>query len=158
MKKSILSAIVLSALLAVTTSRVSAHPEGHAAEPPKKAAAPAAADDHGHEHTTKVPATVADILKEIEKQQTRLEKIVADKKLPDAHDHAFAIRDLAKSLVAKVPAAKKADVEQAAKKITEVAAAIDKSSAAGAQKTTESNAAAMGRAIKTLKTIVSHDH
>lgn len=151
MKKSLLSVTVLSAFLTFTTSRVSAHPEGHAAEPPKKAAASVATTDHGHEHSTKVPETVVGIWAAIEKQQQRLNKVVADKKLGDAHDHAFAIRDLVKSLAGKVTDAKRADVEQAAKQIAGLAADIDKSAAAGAQKTTEGNVKALAAAVKALK-------
>jgi hypothetical protein len=156
MKKSILSTSALVAFLALSTSRVLAHPDGHESAPQKPTAPDASA--HGHEHTSKAPESVADILKEIDKQQDLLTKTVADKKLGDAHDHAFVIRDLAKALVGKVPEAKKADAEVAAKKIAEVATDIDKSSAAGAQKTTESNVKSMGQAIKTLQTILPHAH
>jgi hypothetical protein len=163
MKKSPILTAALCALFAVVGNPVVAHPEGHSAED-KKAAAPVAtaapaASEHGHEHTTKVPDTVTDIWKAIEKQQDKLTKTVAAKNLDDAHDHAFAIRDLANSLIAKIPEAKKKDVEIAAKKIADLATAIDKSSAAGAQKTTESNTNAMMSAVKTLKLVAPpHDH
>ena len=156
MKKSILFASALAALLTVTINRATAHPGGHETAPQKPPAP--AQPEHGHEHTTKIPESIADRMKEIEKQQVRLTKAVADEYLEDAHDYAFAIRDLAKSLVDKVPDAKKTDIEQAATKIATIAADIDRSSAAGAQKTTESNVRAMGNAIKTLQTIVARDH
>jgi hypothetical protein len=154
MKKTVLSLLTLTAMLALSATRLLAHREGHEAEPPPPPAAP----EHGHEHSTKVPETVAAIIEAITKQQTLLAKTVDDKKLGDAHDHAFAIRDLAKSLVAKVPEAKKADVEQAASRIATIAGDIDQSAAAGAQKTTESNVKAMSQTLKILQTIVSHSH
>lgn len=166
MKKATAFISALGAFLALSHARVFAHPQGHAPEDKKplaaaeqpKAAAPAPSE-HGHEHSTKVPGSVADIFKAIDKQMDRLTKTVAAKNLEDAHDHGFAIRDLANALVGKVAADKKTSVEATAKKISELATAIDKSSAAGAQKTTESNVKAMGSAVKTLKTAAGHhDH
>lgn len=154
MKKQILSTLTFTAVLALSATRLLAHREGHEAEPPPPPAAP----EHGHEHTTKAPETVAAIMEAIEKQQTLLAKTVDDKKLGDAHDYAFAIRDLAKSLVAKAPEAKKTDVEQATSRIAAIAGDIDRSAAAGAQKTTEASVKSMSQAIKTLQTIVSHAH
>lgn len=154
MKKPVLSTLTFTAVLALSATRLLAHREGHEAEPPPPPAAP----EHGHEHTVKAPETIAAITQAIEKQQSLLTKVVADKKLEDAHDHAFAIRDLAKSLVAKVPEAKKADVEQAASRIAVIAGDIDRSAAAGAQKTTEASVKSMGLAIKTLQTNASHTH
>lgn len=121
---------------------------------PSHAQAPAS--EHGHEHSTKVPEGIAGIFKDIDKNLDRLTKSVAAKNLDDAHDYGFALRDLAAALVAKVPEAKKKDVEAAAKKISELATAIDKSSAAGAQKTTESGVKAMANAVKALKTAAGH--
>ena len=106
----------------------------------------------GHSHFTKIPATVEEIWKEIHKQQTQLAGTVARKDLGEAHDHAFAIRDLVKALPAKVPAATKTKAEAGAKEITKLAAAIDKSGAAGAQKATETNVKKMGAAIIALQT------
>lgn len=118
--------------------------------------AQAPASEHGHEHSTKVPDGVADIFKAVDKNLDRLTKSVAAKNLDDAHDYGFALRDLAAALVAKVPEAKKKDVEAAAKKISELATSIDKSSAAGAQKTTESSVKAMSNAVKALKTAAGY--
>lgn len=154
MKKQILSTLTFIAVLALSATRLLAHREDHEAEPPPPPAAP----EHGHEHTTKVPETIAAVTQAIEQQQALLAKTVADKKLGDAHDHAFAIRDLAKSLVAKVPEAKKADAEQAVSRIAELAGDIDRAAAAGAQKTTEASVKSMSRVIKTLQTIVSPSH
>jgi hypothetical protein len=153
MKKSILPCLTLSAILAMAASPAFAHPDGHETQPP-----PPPPSDHGHEHTTKVPDSVAAIMEKIQQQQTNLVKTVDDKKLGDAHDYAFAIRDLVQALVAKVPEAKKKDVGVAAEKIAQVAADIDKSAAAGAQKTTEANVKAMNGALKTLKLILPHEH
>jgi hypothetical protein len=154
MKKSILTSLTVSAFLALVASRAFAHPNGHETDPMPAPPPPA----HGHEHTTKVPASAAAIMEEIQKQQALLIKTVDDKKLEDAHDYAFAIRDMVQALVTKVPEAKKKDVEVAAGKIAQVAADIEKSAAAGAQKTTEANVKSMGGALKTLKLILPHDH
>lgn len=151
MKHPILPALTLTALLALSATRLPAHPGDHEIPPP-------AASEQGHEHTTDVPETISAITAAIERQQIFLTKKVTDKNLADAHDHAFAIRDLAKSLIGKVSAAQKGDVEQAASKIAVLAGDIDRSAAAGAQKTTESNVRALGQAIKTLQTIVTHHH
>lgn len=76
---------------------------------------------------------------------------VEKKDLGEAHDHAFAIRDLVKALPAKVPAENKAKAEESAKEISQIAADIDKSGAAGAQKATEANVKKMGGAILALQ-------
>jgi hypothetical protein len=154
MKKPTLTSMTAAAFVALTATRAFAHPEGHETQPPP----PPAAQEHGHEHSTKVPDSVAAIMAELPKQQALLVKTVADQQLGDAHDYAFTIRDLVKGLVAKVPEGKKKDVEVAAKKIADIASDIDKSAAAGAQKTTEANVKAMGGAIKTLGVILPHDH
>ena len=104
----------------------------------------------GHSHFTKIPATTEEIWKEIDKQQLRLASTVAKKDLGEAHDHAFAIRDLVKALPAKVPVENKAKAEESAKEIAVIALDIDKSGAAGAQKATEENVKKMETAIKGL--------
>ncbi len=106
----------------------------------------------GHSHFTKIPATVPEIWKAIHQQQAELVSTVAKKDLGEAHDHAFAIRDLVKALPAKVAAEHKAKAEAGAKEIAKLAAAIDKSGAAGAQKATEANVKKMGEAIGALQT------
>ena len=121
-----------------------------AQEKPAQKPAPAA-EGGGHSHFTKIPATVELIWKEIQKQQGKLASVVAKKDLGEAHDHAFAIRDLVKALPAKVPAGNKAKTEEAAKEITKLAADIDKSGAAGAQKATEANVKKMDAAIAALQ-------
>lgn len=121
-----------------------------AQEKPAQKPAPAA-EGGGHSHFTKIPATVELIWKEIQKQQGKLASVVTKKDLGEAHDHAFAIRDLVKALPAKVPAGNKAKTEEAAKEITKLAADIDKSGAAGAQKATEANVKKMDAAIAALQ-------
>ena len=92
-----------------------------------------------------------EIWKEIDKQQGKLVSIVEKKDLGEAHDHAFAIRDLVKALPAKVAAENKAKTGESSKEITKIAAEIDKSGAAGAQKATEGNVKKMAAAISALK-------
>jgi hypothetical protein len=175
MKKIIITAMTLSVVIAFNSNSAFAH-EDEAAH--KKAAAEhkhaadgshvdehkhtadgkhieekskEPADSHGHSHTTKIPDTVEDIWKKIHKQQAQLVRLVDEKKLSSAHDPAFVIRDLVKALPGKVAAESKVKAEEGAKEIAKLAAAIDKSSAAGAQKTTEANAKKMGEAIASLQ-------
>ena len=110
-----------------------------------------AAESGGHSHFTKIPAAVPEIWKKIHQQQAELIKTVAAKDLGEAHDHAFAIRDLVKALPAKIPAESKTKTEEAAKEIAKIAADIDKSGAAGAQKATEANVKKMDTAIAALQ-------
>ena len=105
----------------------------------------------GHSHFTKIPATVEEILKKIHEQQAKLAAVVAKKDLGEAHDHAFAIRDLAKALPDKVPAENKTKAEEGSKEITKLAVDIDKSGAAGAQKATEANVEKLDVAVAALE-------
>ena len=141
MKKTTLIAMGLSACIAFTATPILAQ---------DKKPAPAA-EGGGHSHFTKIPATVEEIWKEIHKQQGKLVAVVAAKDLGEAHDHAFAIRDLVKALPAKVATGNKSKAEAGAKDITRLAAAIDKSGAAGAQKATEANVKKMDAAIQALE-------
>ena len=111
----------------------------------------------GHSHFTKIPATVEEIWKEIQKQQGKLAAVVAEKDLGEAHDHAFAIRDLVKALPDKVPADHKPAAKAGAKEIAKLASDIDKSSAAKAQKTTEANVKKMDAAVAALKAKLQPD-
>ena len=104
-----------------------------------------------HSHFIKIPATVEGIWLEIHKQQARLVSTVAKKDLGEAHDHAFAIRDLVKALPGKVAPEHKSAAEAGAKEITKLAAAIDKSGAARAQKTTEASVKQLGEAVLALE-------
>ncbi len=143
MKKTALLAMGISAFIAFTAN------QSQAEEPAGRK--PAKKERGGHSHFTKVPATVELIWKKIHKQQGKLASVVAKKDLGEAHDHAFAIRDLVKALPAKVPAASKASAEAGSKEITKLAADIDKSGAARAQKATEANVKKMDVAIAALR-------
>ena len=112
----------------------------------------AAEDSSGHSHFTKIPATVAEIWIAIHKQEVELAATVEQKDLGEAHDHAFAIRDLVKALPGKVAAENKAKAELAAKEIAKLAADIDKTAAAKAQKATEANVKKLKNAVATLET------
>jgi hypothetical protein len=107
----------------------------------------------GHSHNTKIPATIAEIWETIDKRQDQLTKTLRARNLDDAHDYAFAIRDLAQALVAKAPVAQKSAADSAVKTIAALATAIDNSSAADAQEATEANARALNEAVTTLKSV-----
>lgn len=106
----------------------------------------------GHSHFIKIPETLDGVWKEIGTQQTKLAAVVAAKKLREAHDHGFAIRDLVRALPGKVPAESKAGAEAAVPEINKLASAIDKSAAGGAQKATEENVKKLETAVTGLKT------
>ena len=144
MKKTTLVAMGLSACIAFTATSLQAQ------EKPASKPVPAAGGE-GHSHFTKIPATVEGIWKEIHSQEVKLAKVVAVKDLGEAHDHAFAIRDLVKALPEKVATDLKTKAEEGVKEITPLAAAIDKSGAAGAQKATEENVKKLGAAVKALE-------
>ncbi len=110
-----------------------------------------AANSGGHSHFTKIPATGAEIWTEIHKQQAKLVATVNKKRLADAHDHAFAIRDLVKALPDKVNAENKAKAEDGAKEISKLASEIDKAAAGKAQKATEEKVKEMGTAVTALE-------
>lgn len=106
----------------------------------------------GHSHFIKIPETEEEVWKEIGNQQTKLAAVVASKKLGEAHDHGFAIRDLVRALPGKVPAESKAKAEAAMPEINKLASAIDKSAAGGAQKATEENVKKLDATVTTLQT------
>ena len=99
----------------------------------------------------KIPATRDEILKEIHKLQAALAATVKAKKLADVHEQAFAIRDLAKALPAKANPDHKKMVENAVKKVSQLADDLDKSGDAGDQAKTEANLKLMDAALKTLE-------
>ena len=105
----------------------------------------------GHSHFTKIPATVEEIWAAIHKQQAKLTAVVAKSDLGEAHDHAFAIRDLVKALPEKIATEHKVKTEESAKEIAKIAADIDKSGAAGAQKATEANVKKLETAVAALE-------
>ena len=101
--------------------------------------------------TVKIPDTVDGILKEIHTHHQELADTVKAKKLADVHHHAFAIRDLAKALPAKANSDHKKMVENAVKKVSQLAEDLDKSGDAGDQTKTEANLKKMDAALKTLE-------
>jgi hypothetical protein len=107
----------------------------------------------GHSHNTKIPGTVAEIWETIEKRQDQLTKTIRAKNLDDAHDYAFAIRDLAQALAAKAPVEQKSAADSAAKTIAALTTAIDNTSAADALEATDANARALNDAVSALKKI-----
>ena len=86
-----------------------------------------------------MPETADGIMAEIHKRHGELADVVKSKKLADVHHHAFAIRDLANGLPAKVAADKKARVEGSVKNIAKLAEDLDKSGDANDQAGTEAN-------------------
>jgi len=99
----------------------------------------------------KIPDTVDGILKEIHKHHEALAETVKVKKLDEVHRHAFAIRDLAKALPAKANPDHKKMVENAVKKVSQIAEDLDKSGDAADQAKTEVNLKKMDAALKTLE-------
>src|SRR5207249_12329028 len=59
--------------------------------------------DHKAHEKVKVPDTLNGIWDEIHKHHAALTNTVASHQLADVHHHAFAVRDLARALPAKVP-------------------------------------------------------
>ena len=88
---------------------------------------------------TVVPATVEGIMEAIHKAHGELADVVKSKKLADVHHKAFAVRDLANALPAKVAADKKARVEGSVKNIAKLAEDLDKSGDDNNQAATEAN-------------------
>ena len=86
-----------------------------------------------------IPATADGIMTEIHKHHGELAEVVKSKKLADVHHHAFAIRDLANGLPAKVAADKKARVEGSVKNIAKLAEDLDKTGDDNNQAATEAN-------------------
>ncbi|SRR5581483_3320575 len=113
-----------------------------------------AAHEHeqaGGEHKMQIPDTREGILGEIHKHHDELTATVKANKLADVHHHAFAIRDLAKALPAKVNPDHKKMVESAVKKISQLAEDLDKSGDAGDQAATEANLKKFDDALKALE-------
>ena len=102
-----------------------------------------AADKDAHEEHAegkmKIPDTAEGIFKAIHEHHVELATTVKSKKLADVHHHAFAIRDLANGLPAKVAADKKARVEGSVKNIAKLADDLDKTGDANNQAATEAN-------------------
>jgi hypothetical protein len=107
-------------------------------------------DHKGHEKI-KIPDTVEGIWKEIHKHHQELAAVVKAKKLAEVHEHAFAVRDLTKALPAKAHPDHKKMVENAVKRISQIAEDLDKSGDAGNQATTEANLKRFDAALKNLE-------
>ena len=86
-----------------------------------------------------IPDTADGIMAEIHKHHGELADVVKSKKLADVHHHAFAIRDLANGLPAKVAADKKVRVEGSVKNIAKLAEDLDKTGDDNNQAATEAN-------------------
>ena len=108
--------------------------------------------DHADTHAkVQVPDTLDGIWKEIHKHHQELTDAVKAKKLSEVHHHAFAIRDLAKALPAKVPAEHKKHVENMVKKLSQIATDLDKSGDAGDQGKTEANLKKLDALLKEME-------
>ena len=99
---------------------------------------------------TVVPETADGIMEAIHKAHGELADVVKSKKLADVHHHAFAIRDLANGLPAKVAADKKARVEGSVKNIAKLAADLDKTGDDNNQAGTEANLKKLDGVLKAL--------
>ena len=113
-----------------------------------------AQDKPGHEEEHAkilIPDTREGILKAIDTHHQELKDTIKAKKLSEVHLHAFAIRDLAKALPAKTGPDMKKMVENAVKRVSQLAEDLDKSGDAGDQAKTEANLKRMDAALKTLK-------
>jgi len=98
-----------------------------------------------------VPDTLDGIWAEIHKHHHELADTVKAQKLGEVHHHAFAIRDLGKALPSKVPAEHKKHVENMVKKLSQIAADLDKSGDAGDQAKTEANLKKLDALLKEME-------
>lgn len=112
-----------------------------------------AAEKEHAEHSEKMvmPETLDGIMTAIQKEHGELAETVKSKKLADVHHHAFAIRDLAKGLPAKVAADKKARVEGSVKNIAKLAEDLDNTGDANNQAGTEANLKKLDGVLKALE-------
>jgi len=111
-----------------------------------------------HEHKegeahakVQVPDTLDGIWKEIHHHHQELKDTVKAAKLAEVHEHAFAIRDLGKALPAKVPPEHKKHVENMVKKLSQIAADLDKSGDAGDQAKTEASLKKLDALLKDME-------
>ncbi len=108
--------------------------------------------DHADAHAkVQVPDTLDGIWAEIHKHHHELADTVKAQKLDEVHHHAFAIRDLAKALPAKVPSEHRKHVENMVKKLSQIAADLDKSGDAGDQAKTEANLKKLDALLKDME-------
>ena len=97
-----------------------------------------------------MPETAEGIIAAIHKAHGELADIVKAKKLADVHKAAFAIRDLANGLPAKVAPDKKARVEGSVKNIAKLAEDLDKTGDDNNQAATEANLKKLDGVLKAL--------
>jgi hypothetical protein len=119
-------------------------------------ATPTRAAEHEHKEgeahgKVQVPDTLDGIWKEIHHHHQELKDTVKAGKLAEVHAHAFAIRDLGKALPAKVPSEHKKHVENMVKKLSQIAADLDKSGDAGDQAKTEANLKKLDALLKDME-------
>ena len=107
----------------------------------------------------KIPATLAGIWQEIQKQQDGLSKTIAAKKLVGVHEFAFAIRDLVNALPdkSKLDAAKLATLKSNAKFVASLADRLDESGDANDQAGTEANFKKLQPILKTIEGLFPAD-
>jgi acetolactate synthase small subunit len=114
--------------------------------------------DHKDAHAkVKVPDTLPDIWKQIHAHHQQLKDVVKDNKLAEVHEHAFAVRDLAKALPAKSPPDHKKHIENLVKKVSQIAADLDKSGDAGDKAATEANLKKFDAALKSMEDMIGTD-
>jgi hypothetical protein len=118
----------------------------------------AADSDHKDAHAQiKVPDALPDILKEIHTHHDELAGVVKSNQLAEVHHLAFAIRDLAKALPAKSPPDHKKHIENLVKKVSQIAADLDKSGDAGDKAATEANLKKLNTALKSIDDMLGSD-
>lgn len=114
-----------------------------------------AAQEHEHaEHgggKVQVPDTLDGIWKEIHKHHQELGETIKAKQLAEVHHHAFAIRDLAKALPAKVPAEHKKHIENLVKRVSQIAEDLDQTGDSGDQARTEANLKKLDKVLKEME-------
>ncbi len=117
-----------------------------------------------HEHKegeahgkVKVPDTLDGIWKEIHGHHQQLKDVVKENKLAEVHEHAFAVRDLAKALPAKSPPEHKKHIENLVKKVSQIAADLDKSGDAGDKAATEANLKKFDAALRSMEDMIGPD-
>ena len=114
--------------------------------------------DHKDAHAkVKVPDTLPEIWKEIHAHQQQLKDVVKENKLAEVHHHAFAVRDLAKALPAKSPPDHKKHIENLVKKVSQIAAELDKSGDAGEKAATEANLKKLDATLKSMEDMIGSD-
>ena len=114
--------------------------------------------EHADSHANiKVPDSLPDIWKEIHAHHQQLKDVVKANKLAEVHEHAFAVRDLAKALPAKSPPDHKKHIENLVKKVSQIAADLDKSGDAGDKAATEANLKKFDATLKSMEDMIGPD-